>query len=258
MTAHATTTPRNGGGATPEPADPILYGSDLAVAMRDEDLGWICRALGIVPGRPTTLYGEGGGRKSWFAKAMALAIASDSSVLGRFRFDAERCLYIDNEGGGPKIARMHFQLLARGMDIDIASLEKRLGYIWRPVRKWDGAKAEADLKKLVRGFGLVIVDAWRGCAPGIDENSIAAAGPLDMATEISQATNAAIMFIDHASGKSDGKGANRLRGHTAKKDASNTLLDFKCDDDEGPDGSRMRSRAASSARGLADGSPVSA
>ena len=215
----------------------LVYAEELASDV-EEDHDWKSREFGIAPGRPTIFFGRGGSGKSWLQKAMAVAIASDVPLLGRFKFAASSALIIDNEGGGRRIARQQLDALARSAGVEFCTLGKRLGYIEKPVRAWKGRAAYAVLEELALMFDVIFVDALRDClGPNVDENALAASEPYAMARELSMSTGAAFVFNDHASEHDEGRGSRRRKhpqGHSSKLHASQTVFRFDRDDDDAP------------------------
>jgi len=209
-----------------------LWAPDLALTV--EPIVFASKDLTIAPGRPSVFAGEGGTRKGWFSMAMLLCAAAETKMLGRFGLRRMRGLYFDYEQT-ERITRERFQLLAKGQQIDLASLGQGLGYRWKPVPTWaprtdaDGERTRDDLCRHVEGIDIVVVDSVRACSRGVDENSVFASGPLDLATEVSERTGTCFVFLDHA-GKPDPAHArsrkHTQRGHSSKLDAGQTLLVF--------------------------------
>lgn len=217
--------PVNGTSKT-RPTPLTVYAGDLAQPLGP--IPWLVEELCIASGRPTVFVGEGGSRKSWLAMALALSVAGDRQLLG-FRVRSGRALHLDYEQGRRMTAE-RYQALALGLGLELASLDKRLAYRWRPM-SWRGSKVLDTLCWHVEGFDLVVVDPLRACLAGVDENSMAASAPLDLATEASERTGATFVFVDHAGKpKLDDHGAaarsrkHSNRGHSSKLDASQTLI----------------------------------
>ncbi len=206
----------------PEDRSPIVFADRMACPL--PPIPWICKALCVAPGRPTTFVGLAGTRKSFLLLGLGLAVASatQTCVLG-FDVRRGRALHIDLEATRrPTFERI--QALARGNDIDLASLGKSLGYAWRPI-SWRRNSLDA-LCRLVDGFDLVGVDAVRGALDGNDENGIGASEPHDLAIAASEKTGASFVFIDHGPGKP--------RGHSSKVDASGVIIAFATAQMNGP------------------------
>jgi hypothetical protein len=216
----------------PSGDDGIVYASEMAKPL--PPIQWLSRDLTIAPGRATVFAGEGGTRKSWLSMAMMVCGAGNIRLLGRLGLKPDMSsVYFDYEQT-ERITLERFQLLAKGHGVDLAGLGKRLAYCWHPVPTWaprtasDWRDAVDTLCRRTEGVDLAVVDSVRSSSRGIEENSVFASGPMDLATEVSQRTGVTIVFIDHA-GKPQEPGTIRTRkhaqrGHTSKLDASQTLF----------------------------------
>lgn len=220
----------------PPTVEPVtLWGEDLAKPL--PPVPWLCEGLTIGPGRATVFAGEGGTRKGWWACAMQLCGAAERKLLGRFQFkEGLRSVYFDYEQT-ERVSRERYQLLALGLGLDLASLGKRIGYRWRPIP----TMAPRSVKEMTQaidalcwhteGLDLAFVDSVRACSPGIEENSVFASIPFDLATAVSERTGVAFAFNDH-SGKPTSDPANARarkhaqRGHSSKLDACQSLFVF--------------------------------
>jgi hypothetical protein len=175
---------------------------------------WVCSALRIAPGRPTSIVGLAGSRKTFLALDLEIAVASSTRVLG-FDVRAGRALHVDLEATRrPTFERL--QALARGRGFELASLGDRLAYVWQPLTSWRKSSSLDRFCSLIEPYDLVVVDPVRGALDGADENSSAASAPLELAIAASAKTGSAIAFIDHGQG--------RPRGHSSKLDASQVLI----------------------------------
>jgi AAA domain-containing protein len=219
----------------PTESPPTIWAPELAQPLAP--ISWISKGLTMAPGRANVLAGEGGTRKGWFAMDLQVCAAAGITMLGRFAMrELLRSVYFDYEQT-ERPSRERFQLLAAGHEIDLASLGNRLGYRWKPIPTW-APKTEADRARAIdilcwhtEGLGLAIVDSTRTCAHGVDENSVFASGPFDIATEVSERTGVAFAFLDHAGKPRDDATSGRTRkhaqrGHSSKLDAVQTLLVF--------------------------------
>ncbi|HSY20677.1 MAG TPA: DnaB-like helicase N-terminal domain-containing protein [Polyangiaceae bacterium] len=218
----------------------VTWAGDLAAPLPTKN--WTSRDLTIIAGRPSVLAGRGGTRKGWLAMALQICGAADVTLFGRVRMRTGlRSLYADYEQT-PTPTAERYQLLAHGYEIDLAGLENRLGYVWKPIPTWaprserSREKARDALSRMVEGIDLVVVDSVRASAQGVEENSNAASMPLELATEVSTLTGTTFLFLDHA-GKPPADNAVRgrkdaQRGHSSKLDASQTLFVFSCEKGE--------------------------
>ena len=219
-----------GGSLSPHPQDAVVWAPELAAPL--PPVAWVCEGLVVAPGRPTVIAGVGGSRKSWLAQALLLHCALGVPILGH-AVERRRCLHTDYEQGR-RAASERYQLLAGGLQADLAGLGRSLGYVWRPTpalvgKRRSGTSTEADdveaLCRLLDGFGLALVDSTRAASGGIDENSSEASRLNDALTGASERTGCAVVVIDHASTKGGpGEGLGAQRGHSSKLDSGGTVL----------------------------------
>jgi hypothetical protein len=206
-------------------AEPVLLtGVELASPL--EPRRWVSEWLGIAPGRPTVLCGEGGSRKGWLSMAVLLLAAADRDLFGHKFLPGSRSIYFDWEQTLYE-TKKRFQLLARGYGIDLASLGSRIGYMWIPTGSLAKESARDDMCRRVDGFDLAVIDSTRASTVGIKENSEEASHAGQTLTTVSEKTGCSFMMLDHA-GLPDMTGQRQRqyaqRGHSSKRDISSTLL----------------------------------
>ena len=211
-------------GAIPIRKSNRLTAADLAVPNLPRR--WAVEWLGMAPGRPTVLCGEGGARKGWLAMTVALLGAADMDLWGHklgdklswCYFDWEQTLYETKE---------RFQRLAKGYRIDLASLGTRLQYEWMPVGSLAKPGTVDEMCRQVEGVDVAIVDSTRASTPGVKENSEEAGIAGQNVTNVSEKVGTSFVLLDHA-GLPDASGQRQRqhaqRGHTSKRDISSTLL----------------------------------
>ena len=208
-----------------KPAEPVLL-TAVELAEPLEDQRRVSDWLGIGPGRPTILCGEGGSRKGWLSMAMLLCGAADRDLFGHPFSPGMRGVYFDWEQTLYE-TKKRFQLLARGFGIDLASLGSRLGYMWIPVGSLAKESARDDMCRRVEGFDLAVIDSTRASTVGIKENSEEASYAGQTLTTVSERTGCSFMMLDHT-GLPDAMGQRQrqhaIRGHSSKRDISSTLL----------------------------------
>ena len=208
-----------------KPAEPVLLtGVELAEPL--EPRAWVSEWLGVAPGRPTILCGEGGSRKGWLSMAMLLLGAADRDLFGHRFSHGMRGVYFDWEQTLYE-TKKRFQLLARGYGIDLRSLGTRLGYMWIPVGSLAKETARDDMCRRVEGFDLAVVDSTRASTVGVKENSEEASYAGQTLTTVSEKTACSFIMLDHT-GLPDAMGQRQrqhaIRGHSSKRDISSTLL----------------------------------
>lgn len=198
---------------------------------------WICEGLGMAPGRPSAIAGEGDTRKGWFIQAMHICGAAGLPFLGFTLKENLRSVYFDWEQT-KRVTFGRYQELALGYGVDLGKLGKRLGYRWKPVPslapRTDTERIDviSRMCRLTEGLDLAEIDSVHKCSPGVDENSALASMPLEVCTEVSERTGCVFRFIDHAgkppavSQPSERKRKHTQRGHSSKIDSSQALSIF--------------------------------
>lgn len=209
-----------------EPSTPIrrVTGVELATPVAPQK--WANEWLGIAPGRPTILCGEGGSRKGWFAMALLLAGAADMPFFGHSMMRGMRAIYFDWEQT-LRETKVRFQMLAKGMGVDLASIGPRINYEWMPVDSLAKPTAIDEMCRHVDGIDVAVVDSTRASTKGVKENSEEAAYAGQALTQVSEKTGTSFILIDHAGlPDRDGKRQRQhsIRGHSSKRDISSTLL----------------------------------
>ena len=173
--------------------------ASFAIAYADEiakeqgPVPWVCEALRVAPGRPTTCAGEGGAKKSFFWMAWMLCGADDRNFLGRPIAKGLRFLHHDYEQS-KRLTYDRDQRLARGLGINLASLGRRLGYLNRPFQ-FDEPGAMTKLVAVAREADVHFWDPARNLAQSFEENSRQASIPLDMMGEASEITGATFILV---------------------------------------------------------------
>lgn len=201
-----------------------LTAVDLAKPL--EPQRWTSEWLGIAPGRPTVMCGEGGSRKGWLSMAMLLFGAAGLQLFGHSMMADMSGIYLDWEQT-LRMTRERFQLLSAGAGIDLVSLGDRLCYEWCSVKSLADDKCRETLCRHVDGMHVAVIDSARASSRGVKENTEEASAVGDNLTMVSEKTGCAFVLLDHT-GKPDLTGARQrthmLRGHSSKKDISSTLL----------------------------------
>jgi len=202
----------------------LLTGAELATPL--DPRKWASEWLGIAPGRPAILCGEGGSRKGWLSMAALLLGAAGMPLWGHEFTPGMRGVYFDWEQTLYE-TKLRFQLLARGYGIDLASLGTRLGYMWMPTQSLANEGAREEMCKRVDGFDMAVIDSTRASTVGVKENSEEASYAGQTLTTVSEKTGCSFMMLDH-SGLPDTTGLRQrqhaIRGHSSKRDISSTLL----------------------------------
>lgn len=210
---------------------------ELAAAPRTSVLGveelfaplapvrWLCMELGVAPGAPTLLAGQGYSGKTVAAQDFALAVATGGKAWGRFLVRMGRVLHLDYEQGF-HLTALRYQRLAKARGLEAEDLGDRLAVAAMPDWYLDG-DASDELERLSEDFDLVIVDSYRAACPRTEENSSEARIPIDRTCRISEATGATFLWIHHArkpSQERTGGARATIRGSGAIFDAAGSVL----------------------------------
>ena len=216
--------------APPQRAFAPRTGADIARPL--PPIPWLCRQLGIAPGRPVIISGYGGVGKTFAVQALALAVASGARRLWDcydLQLDGpQRVLHLDGEQG-QWITDWRYQRLAWSMGIDIAQLGERLGALHYPELFLTDPSAEALLAGLCAGVRLCIIDSLRAFTPGADENDSQISQYLYLLARVSERTGCVFVVVAHegkTSGENPRTGIERLRGSSAIAAAAGTVVSF--------------------------------
>lgn len=218
-----------------DPSAPVQPGADpwkvVGAAALSEALApiaWVCEGLRIAPGPITLVAGYGYSAKTIALQAMALAIAAGTLVWGIHSAQQGGVIHIDYEQGR-RLTQERYQRLALGMNVDLAELGEALQVACLPDLYLDGEGVMAQLRDLLAGKRLAIIDSMRAAFPALDENSSEARRWLDMLTRVSEETGCAIIVIHHArKAQKDAVGGSSqsIRGSGAIFDACQGVFVF--------------------------------
>lgn len=186
---------------------------------------WLVKDLDLCPGPPAMFFGHGYAGKTTIAQSLAISVATGSNVWGLFECAKGSVLHIDYEMG-PQLLQERYQKLCAGSGIDIAQVQKRLVALSRPRFSFDTKGNEENIRSLVRGFKLVIIDSFRAACPLLDENSSASREPIDRLAQVSEELNVVILLLHHARkpSQNDGASMHTMRGSSAFFEASSSVL----------------------------------
>ena len=214
------------------PGDPTAPGIDPFSMLTAADLAtelppvpWVVRALGIAPGAVTIVGGLGFGGKTMTMQALALAVASGRKLWGHLDASQGRAVHLDYEQGR-RLTQERYQRLARGMRVDLATLEpSAFALACLPRETLDKPTSEDHVVRICEGAKIAIVDAFRGAFPSAKENDSESRKFLDMLQQASERTGCAMIVIAHSRKTTDESGDVRssLRGSGALFDAAQTV-----------------------------------
>ena len=218
----------DGGTIPAERASVYVIESAREIAEPLEPLVWLCEGLRIARESVTIIAGYGYSRKTLYAQALALAIASGSRALGVYSTTQAPVLHIDYEQG-TRITRERYQRLARAAGVNLA--EALLHVVTFPRFKLNDPRAQEVIAEMLEKTkaGLVIIDSFRASVAGIDENSSEIREHIDMVGREVKRVKAAAEFIHHArKPAADGKAGGKysLRGNGAIFDAPDSVFIF--------------------------------
>lgn len=187
---------------------------------------WLVPDLQLVSGRPTMLAGYGFSGKTLMAQALAIAIASGSSVWGRFNPGSPSAVrHLDYEQGRHATLK-RYQRIALGHGIRRDSIDNRLQVAVFPDVYLDSPNAQDAYARAVEGIPLVMLDALRGATPTIDENDSTIRRCIDNLSRVSEKTGTAFLILHHAgkTGAADGDARKVPRGSSAIFDACGCIF----------------------------------
>jgi hypothetical protein len=223
------------GGAADEDAPPRVIehvGADAIFAPVPPP-EWICEGLRLAHGCGVACFGGYGySGKTVIAQSIALSVATGSDVFGVFRATRGRVLHLDYEQGS-RVTRERYQRLARAMGASLEDVGDRLRLAVFPSVYLDDRDAADVFARTLEGFDLVIVDAIRGAAPTLEENSSEVRRVIDLLGRESERTGALPLALAHArkptpAGKGgdspSGEAKFSLRGSSAIFDALSQLF----------------------------------
>lgn len=212
------------------PLGPSLGAADIFATR--PPVPWLAPELQWCPGRPSALVAYGGTGKTLIAQAAAVAVMLGRPIWGWFRSVESRILHIDYDQG-QRATLDRYERLARGMGLDEKAISNKVTIKSRP-KVWLTSSGAADEFAMASdGYGLAIIDAWRGAIRGEDENDSKTRDYADMLAEISERNGCTFLVLVHASKGGTGKAGEerdrrtRARGTSALYDASGSWLDME-------------------------------
>jgi hypothetical protein len=204
----------------PGPRNIVCIGA-IEMAKPLPPVTFLIDALGIAPGAPVCVAGYGFAGKTLALQSLALSLAADRPVWGVHAAKRARVLHIDYEQGS-RLTCERYQRLARGIGVNLASLEGRLSLSVMPEVYLDDADAADAYARAMHGYDLVILDSLRAAAPTSDENSSEIRRHIDQFGRAAEKTGSVPLFIHHARKPKadDPEGAKyKIRGSSALFDA---------------------------------------
>lgn len=182
---------------------------DIRLATKPPPVHWLCRDLGIAPGRPTVVGGFAGGGKSPFAQALAISVATGRPFLG-MPVRQERVAWCAFEAA--QVAHVNLQRLARGAGVDPSAIAIDA---WPFRGKLNDRGTMAELRRRVRasGHGLVVIDSYTSGLRDVEHNSSAFGDALRQLEKLSDETGAVVLVLMHTAKKAEATGSRDIAGH---------------------------------------------
>lgn len=177
----------------------LLKPSELAASIRESNP--LVPGLGIAPGPPTGLLGQGFVGKTIISMSIGLHVASGRPLWGAYPLRQGKVLHLDYEQGA-RVTHTRMLAMAKAMGIRFQELD----VMWRsciyPKVNLGAKEYDESFCKILEGFSLVIIDSLKGITPGLDENSSAIRDRIQVLTRASESTGCTVLLIHH-SGKTN-------------------------------------------------------
>jgi len=191
------------------------------------EISWCVEALKITAGAPTSIGGSSFGGKTVFAQNLLTAKALGVPLFGRHAMMRGRCGHADGEQGR-RVTFEKYQRLTRGYGAEPHDLEGHLFVTVFPDVRLDSPHALDVYSRAVDGLSVCLIDSLKAFMPSTDENAGEIRRALDLAGAISETTGCTFIFLDHLrkATQHDSRlpAGERLRGHSSKKDALQSLI----------------------------------
>lgn len=194
----------------------VVFGDDLSETYEAPDE--LIQGLMVI-GSLTVIYGDSNSGKTFFALALATAVATGLPCFSR-QTDPGLVIYLASEAPASIKARM--QALKKYHNLDLSNL----AMVPVPMNFYDGDGDASDVIELVRAISvargkpvrLIIADTLARMSAGANENSGEDMGPVMARFDrVAQESRAALAIIHH-NGKDAAKGARGWSGIRAHID----------------------------------------
>lgn len=169
-------------------------------------IDYLCKELGLRPGRPSLWTADAGCGKSTLAASVALAAASGSSLWGAINIRACDVCYVAGEDAEGVLRNWKRLCLAQGTRVPVGLRISRAVQL-------AGPRADTQqILRIVTAHRLVIFDTLRSLTreSGVEENDTGFSKPLyDLADILAHAPQCCAMVLHHNNkqGKSNGTAA---------------------------------------------------
>lgn len=186
-----------------EPCAPVAP-PDLAPCVSVDDLfapqgeaAFLVRGLGVSPGAPTGLFGQGYVGKTIIAQTLGMAVSLGAPVWGVYAVRRGRVLHLDHEQG-LRVTATRYQRLARAAGVWADDFRGWLDVAIHPRLNLTTPSAEEHYARLFDGRALAILDSLKGATPGVDENTSAIRDYMQCLARASERTGCAVLLLHHA------------------------------------------------------------
>lgn len=211
-------------------AQPSSSSAELGIAeiwdLGLEPPNFLLPAYAIAPGAVTILGGYGGAGKSMLAHDLGVAVASGLPAWGHFPVRQGAVCWIDFDGQGGRLWARRLRRFAAAAGLSESDLQGKV-FFCDGGQRLDDAGARDWLTRRSDGRALLVIDSLRSAVPDADENSSGdMRRALDMASEVSERSQCAILVLHHATKKSSTAptGMYRLRGSGGAYDAASVVI----------------------------------
>lgn len=214
--------------STPAPATTTIETiSAREIAKPLPSLPYLVKYYGLASGAPCVIGGYGFSAKTMFTQYLALCVAAGRRMFGVHDVKQGRVLHLDYEQG-KRVCNERYQRLARGMGIDLPSLDDSLRLAVMPDVRLDHAGAVETFRRALEGVALVIVDSLKA-ATDTDENDSRIRNGIDALNRAGEPHGTHVMLIHHARKPKEGEEAGSrygIRGSSAVFDACGSVFTF--------------------------------
>lgn len=182
-------------------------GIEIDLTVEPEPLDYICKGLGLAPGKISAIGGYGGTGKGPLLTLTALCIASGLPLLGH-EVKRGRVVYFDFETG--RLARIRIARMARALGLDLEQLAKDCWLVFvdasgkRVDEKW--LEECEELVELLEP-ALVCLDSYTSAVPG-DQNESTYADQAFALGAISNTHDVTVLVTMHENKGNGGKRAD--------------------------------------------------
>lgn len=154
-------------------------------------------SLGLAAGPVNGLVGQGYVGKTIVAISMGLAVASGKRVWGVHDVQQGRWLYPDYEQG-IRHTKSRVVRVMNGMGLDKDEMRGRFEVAVYPKLNLLHDNAEEYFARLLDGFAIATIDAFRGLVPGVDENATQTRDYIDRLGRAAEKTGCTVVLLHHA------------------------------------------------------------